>query len=108
MTDRPDSIDGAQGPAPVEIFETRSEVEASIVRGLLESHGVPSILSSPLTHALFPVNVNELGSVRILVHPGDADDARRIIDSHRTELTTGQLVRLRDEFDALQLSLIHI
>ncbi len=72
------------------------------MRGLLESHGVPSIVSSPVTHALFPVNVNELGAVRILVHPGDADDARRIIDSHRTELTTGQLVRLRDEFDGLQ------
>jgi ribonuclease III len=87
---------------PVVIFETRSDVEASIVRGLLESHGVPSILSSPVAHALFPVNVNELGAVRILVHPGDADDARRIIESHRTELTTGQLVRLRDEFEDLQ------
>src|SRR5271167_1913895 len=102
MMDPVDPTRAAHGATPIVIFETRSDVEASIVRGLLESHGVPSILSSPVAHALFPVNVNELGAVRILVHPGDAEDARRIIDSHRTELTSGQLVRLRDEFDGLQ------
>ena len=32
----------------------------------------------------------------------DADEARRIIESHRTELQNGQVVRLRDEFEALQ------
>src|SRR6266851_280898 len=102
MTDPMNPVNPVNSVSPVVIFETRSDVEASIVRGLLESHGVPSIISSPVTHALFPVNVNELGAVRILVHPGDAEDARRIIDSHRTELTSGQLVRLRDEFDGLQ------
>ena len=51
-----------------------------------------------MTHALFPLTVNELGEVRIAVHPEEADEARRIIDSHRTETTT-QVVRLRDEFE---------
>ena len=36
------------------------------------------------------------------VRAEDADDARRIIESHRTELETGKVVRLRDEFDTLQ------
>jgi len=36
------------------------------------------------------------------VHEEDVEEARRVIDSHRTELTTGQVVRLRDEFDGLQ------
>ena len=52
--------------------------------------------------AVFPLNVNELGEVRISVRPEDADEARRIIDSHRTELETGKVVRLRDEFETLQ------
>ena len=86
----------------VTIFRTQSDVEASIVRGLLEANGVFSIVSSPVTHSVFPLTVNELGEVRIAVHPEEAEEARRIIDSHRTELTSGQLVRLRDEFDALQ------
>ena len=73
-----------------------------MVRALLESHGVMAILSSSVTQSLFPLNVNELGEVRISVRPEEADDARRIIDSHRTELETGKVVRIRDEFDALQ------
>ena len=87
---------------PVVIFRTQSGVEASIVRGLLESHGVMAILSSAVAHTVFPLNVNELGEVRIAVRPEEADEARRIIESHRTELETGKVVRLRDEFDALQ------
>ena len=84
------------------IFRTRSDVEASIVRGLLEAHGVPSVVGSHLPQSIFPMAVNTLGEIRIAVHPADAEEARRIIDGHRTELTNGKLVRLRDEFEALQ------
>ena len=87
---------------PVVIFRTQSNVEASIVRGLLESHGVMAVMSSSVAHAVFPLNVNGLGEVRITVPAEEAAEARRIIDSHRTELETGKVVRLRDEFDSLQ------
>jgi len=86
----------------VVIFRTQSDVEASIVRGLLESHGVPSVVASDLPHTIFPVAINGLGEVRISVHPDDAEDAQRIIESHRTELPNGRVLRLRDEFDALE------
>ena len=84
------------------IFRTQSDVEASIVRGLLESHGVPTVVTSALTQAIFPMAINGLGEVRISVHPEDAEEAQRIIESHRTELPNGRVVRLRDEFEALQ------
>lgn len=86
----------------VVIFTSHSAVEASIVRGLLEANGVPSVHSSAVTHSVFPFTVNELGEVRIAVHPDDAEEAKRIIDSHLTEVRTGQVVRLRDEFETLQ------
>lgn len=86
----------------VVIFCTRSDVEASIVRGLLEAHGVMSVVTSPVTHSVFPLNVNELGDVRIAVHPGEADEALRIIASHKTDLTTGELVRMHDDLGPLQ------
>src|SRR5262249_2536961 len=35
-------------------------------------------------------------------HERDVDEARRIIESHRTELRNGEVVRLRDEFEAPQ------
>jgi ribonuclease-3 len=86
----------------VTVFRTRSDVEASVVRGLLEAHGVPSVISSHLPQALFPMAVSTLGEIGIAVHADDAGEAERIIESHRTELGSGQLIRLRDEFEALQ------
>jgi ribonuclease-3 len=88
--------------ALVTIFETRSDVEATVVRALLEANGVRSVLSSPVTHSVFPLTVNELGTVKISVHPDDAADARAIIDAHKTELSTGKVLRLRDEFGGLE------
>jgi ribonuclease-3 len=92
-------------PDLVVIFRTQSDVEASIVRGLLEANGVPSVVASDVPHNLFPLNVSGLGEVRISVRMTDADEARHIIEGHRTELTTGQLVRLRDEFETLQTAI---
>jgi ribonuclease-3 len=86
----------------VVIFRTQSEVEASVVRGLLEAHGVPTVTASEVPQSIFPLAINALGEVRISVHPDDADEALRIIESHRTELPNGRVVRLRDEFEALQ------
>jgi ribonuclease-3 len=86
----------------VTVFRTRSDVEASIVRGLLEAHGVPSVVASPLPQSLFPMAVNTLGEIGIAVHEADAEEAQRIIDGHRTGLPNGRVVRLRDEFETLQ------
>jgi ribonuclease-3 len=84
------------------IFRTHSDIEAQIVRGLLETHGVMSVVSSDVLHSVFPLSVDGLTEVRIAVHASEADEAQRIIEGHRTELKNGQVVRLRDEFDALQ------
>ena len=73
-----------------------------MVRSLLEAHGIMSVVSSDVPHSIFPLSVDGLGEVRLSVHPDEADEARRVIDSHRTELPGGQVVRLRDEFDSLQ------
>lgn len=89
------------------IFRTHSDVEASIVRSLLEANGVPSVITSDVPHNIFPLTVNGLGEVRISVREEDADEARRIIDGHRTELSSGQLVRLRDEFETLQTAIAY-
>jgi ribonuclease III len=84
------------------IFRTNSEVEARIVRGLLDSHGVRSMLSSEMPHSVFPLTVHGLA---ILVREDEADEAARIINSHKTELASGQVVRLRDEFADLETAL---
>ena len=84
------------------VFRTHSEIEAQIVRGLLEAHGIMSVLSSALPHSIFPLSVDGLNDVRISVHSSEADEALRIIEGHRTELKNGEVIRLRDEFESLQ------
>jgi ribonuclease-3 len=84
------------------IFRAHSDIEASVVRGLLEAHGIPSVMASDVPHSVFPLTISTLAEVRISVNGDDADEARRIIESHRTELPGGRLLRLRDEFDLLQ------
>jgi ribonuclease III len=86
----------------VVIFRAHSDVEASVVRGLLETHDIPSVSSSDVSRSLFPLTVTTLS---VSVNEEDAADARRIIESHRTELPGGRVVRLRDEFGDLQRAL---
>jgi ribonuclease III len=86
----------------VVIFSTPSDVEASVVHALLEAHGLPSVIASARPQSIFPVDIAGFGDVRISVHRDDAEEAGRIIESHRTQLKNGQVVRLRDEFEPLQ------
>jgi ribonuclease-3 len=89
-------------PDLVVIFNTPSDIEARIVSSLLEAHGIMAVASSGISRSVFPLSVDSANDVRIAVHESEADEARRIIDSHRTELKNGEVVRLRDEFDSLQ------
>ena len=89
-------------PDLVVVFRTSSGIEAGIVRSLLEAHGIMSVMSSDVPQSIFPLSVDGLSDIRIAVHYTESEEAERIIDSHRTELRNGEVVRLRDEFDALQ------
>ncbi|MCM3881065.1 MAG: ribonuclease III [Vicinamibacterales bacterium] len=84
------------------VFRTASEIEARVVRGLLETHGIASLVSSDLPRSIFPLAVEGLGDVRISVRPEDAEEATRVIESHRTEVTGARVVSLRNEFNALE------
>lgn len=87
--------------APVVVFRTSSDIEASVVMALLESQGIHSLRVSGNPQAILPMAVNALGEIRVAVHEESADDARRVIESHREEVGH-RVVRLRDEFEDLQ------
>jgi len=84
------------------VFRSASDIEARVVRGLLETHGIESLLSSVLPRSIFPLAVDGNADIRIAVRPDDADEARRIIESHRTEVPGGHLIRLGREFAELE------
>ena len=84
------------------VFRSASDIEARIVRGLLESHGIESLVSQGSPRSIFPVQVDGIAEIRIAVRPEDADEARRLIDSHRIDTTDGRVIPLRNAFAALQ------
>jgi ribonuclease-3 len=88
--------------APTVVFITSSDIEASVVIALLDSQGIPSFRASGQTHSVWPMAVSALGEIRIAVAEELAEEARRIIDSHRQDVGA-KVVRLRDEFDDLQV-----
>ena len=66
----------ADGWEILEVFGT--EEEAEVVRGYLESQGVPCQVESAHSHE-FPVNVSALGNVRVEVPADRLDEARRLL-----------------------------
>ena len=86
---------------PVVVFTTRSDIEASVVMALLDSHGIASFRVSGNPQALWPMALSPLGEIRVAVPGNSAEEALRIIDSHREDVGT-RVIRLRDEFDELQ------
>src|SRR3954465_2540650 len=76
-----------------------SQIEADVVRGLLETHGIQTIVSSDMSRTPFPLAVNEL---RIAVHEEEADRAKRIIESHREETGPGRVVPFGSELEPLE------
>ena len=87
--------------APVVVFTTSSDIEASVVMALLDSRGIPSFRISGNPQAIWPMTVNALGDIRIAVASEISDEAQRIIASHREDVGS-RVVRLRDEFEELQ------
>jgi ribonuclease III len=81
------------------IFRTPSQIEADVVRGLLETHGIRTIVSSDMSRTPFPLAVNEL---RIAVHEEEAERATRVIASHREDTGPGRVVPFGSELEPLE------
>jgi ribonuclease-3 len=86
-------------PDLVVIFRTPSHIEADVVKGLLETHGIAAIVTSDLARTAFPFSLSEL---RVAVHERDAEQATRIIESHREEVRPGRVVPFGSEFEPLE------
>lgn len=89
----------------VAVLRTRSHVEANIVRGLLDSHGIQAIViaDGPLT--AFPLSARGPGEIRLSVRTEDAAQAARVIEAQRQDAGLGRLARGDAGFDELERQL---
>jgi len=63
----------------VQIYVARGEAEANIIKGLLDSYGIPSIMKAQASPSVHVFAIDGMGQVAILVRAEDADDARELI-----------------------------
>jgi hypothetical protein len=83
----------------VKVFDSELESEAMIVKGLLESGGIDSDLTSAaMIQDMFP----GLGGMIILVREQDADAARKMIEEYRQSPS----VSASDDDETAEISII--
>ena len=63
----------------VTVYRAAGEAEALIIKGLLESNGIPSLLSSNAAPSVHVFAVDGLGEVRVMVRESSVEEAKRLI-----------------------------
>ena len=64
----------------VEVYRAAGEMEAQIIKGLLDSNGIPCLLKSNAAPSVHVFAVDGMGEVRIMVWESMAGKARMLID----------------------------
>lgn len=70
---------------PSLVFKTWQRSEAEMIKAILEEHGIHCMLTSDITHAVYPFSVDGLGEIRIYVPQEEAKEARDIIQAYSKE-----------------------
>ena len=69
----------------VEVYKARTEMEAQVIRGLLDSFGIPSVLRSNSAPSVHMFTMDGLAEVKVMVLESKADEARQLILDTNTE-----------------------
>ena len=68
-------------PKMIEVYKAKGDLEAQVIKGLLESYGIPCLLQSHTASSVHPFAIDGLGEVRIMVPEKAADEAKRLIEA---------------------------
>jgi hypothetical protein len=63
----------------VEVYHARNQMEAQVIKGLLESFNIPSVLKSNAAPSVHMLTVDGMSEVGIMVLESDAALARELI-----------------------------
>jgi len=73
------------------ILRTWNDTEAELIRGLLESYGIPCVVISDITHSVYPLTVDGLGEIRLSVPLTAVEEAERILAEHQAPGPTEEI-----------------
>lgn len=72
----------------VELLVTYDEVEAQIVKKLLETEGIQVVVNS-LKIRPYPVSIGKIGEIRLLVRKDELKDAKKVLKIMEEESQNG-------------------
>lgn len=64
-----------------EVIRVWEQTEAEIIKGFLESQGIPVFFRGQILHSLYPIFIDGLGEIRILVQAKDFDTAKGLLEN---------------------------
>lgn len=66
----------------MEVYRAIGEAEAQIIKGLLESFGIPSLLKSKAAPSVHAFVMDGMGEVKVMVWQSDSEKARELIQGN--------------------------
>jgi len=67
------------------VYRTWSDLEAQLIKGILEEYGIPVSLATDISHMLYPFTLNGLGETRILVPLEAEEEAQDILAGYQSQ-----------------------
>ena len=73
----------AEEPCVVTIAS--GEAEANLIRSVLAAHGIESMFATRIAQSVYPISVDGLGEIKVMVRAEDEERARQIIADYQKE-----------------------
>jgi hypothetical protein len=70
----------------VEVYKAPNEMEAQVIKGLLESYGIPCYLKSHASPSVHLFTVDGMGEFKVMVLETMAEKARNLIMSDKKDV----------------------
>jgi len=67
----------------VEVYKASNEAEALVIKGLLESAGIPCLLKSRVARSVHVFAIDGLGEVKVMVKASMAEEARELVKEEK-------------------------
>lgn len=63
----------------VELTRVMGPVEAEVIKNFLESQGIPCILQGQMVQSVYPMSVDGMGELKVMVSEEDLSLARKLL-----------------------------
>ncbi len=67
----------------IEVYRAANEMEAQVIKSLLDSYGIPCLLKSNAAPSVHMFTIDGMGEVKVMVWEREADRARKLIKSDK-------------------------